>query len=95
MDMCILRTDEDECDGTPPTRVFAKKKKTQSQRDTRGGHKLLLHHKMIDRGRWKGGGGSLLYTYGGWSSVQGTLGCRTVLFESYDGSERLVLVDTM
>lgn len=48
--------------------------------------------KMDGRG---GGGGSLLYTYGGWSSDQGTLGCHTVLFESYDGSERLVLVDTM
>ncbi len=30
-------------------------KKTQSQRDTRDGHKLLLDHKMIDRGRWTGG----------------------------------------
>ncbi len=91
---------EDGCVSYRPMRMsmttplqLGRLQKTQSQRDTWDGHKLLLDHKMIDRGRWTGG--LLLYTYSGWSSVQGTLGCCTVLFESYDGSERLVLVDTM
>ncbi len=69
-----------EYDNTPPYQGFAK---TQSQRDTRDGHKLLLDHKMIDRGRWTGG--LLLYTYSGWASAQVDTGR---LFESYDGSER-------